>query len=317
MKQLQLNVGLLYKGSSKKKHLWWRCEGSHHCYSMHSDADKARVHVYVLEVIQCLIGVGGKLGLVFVFDGLGCDLACFCFWQCLGELLCLIWLDGFFFWTLEFFWYSGWCLLVTLNGVHRSIVDFSINDWIRRCVQVRAKMNVWENKLMPTMRQSDMLVIVIPSHALSLSVVRRVLMSDFMKSMLNIDIFSRKMRKEAKMVITSFGTLLFWLWWAQTCATCAKWTSALPANCAGCVDWVGFSMEGEFVFLGTEDILDALEFAMDTFAVATQYLGGQSKARCPSLPHLWHVVVFTHLGLKGGFPSFLSGHVMWSWWPFL
>ena len=228
-----------------------------------------------------LIGVTGKIGVVFVFDGLGCDLAGLYFWQCLGELLGLILLDGFFFWTLEFLWCLGCCLLVTLNGVHRSIVDFLTNGWMMRCLQVRAKMNVWMIRLMPAMKQSNMLVIVISLCALSLSLERRILVSDFMKAMRNKDNFSRKVRKDAKMVVTNFGSLLFLLWWAQTCVTGTQWTSALPANCAGCVDWLGLSTEGKFVFLGTEDVLDVPEFTNGYVCHRNTVLGSAIKSKMP------------------------------------
>ena len=87
----------------------------------------------------------------------------------------------------------------------------------------------------------------------------------------------------------------------QTCATCAKWTSALPANCAGCIDGIDSSVREDGAFLGSGGILGALEFVIETFAVATGYLEGQSKARWPNLPHLWHVVECTHSNLEGGF----------------
>ena len=61
------------------------------------------------------------------------------------------------------------------------------------------------------MMQSEMLVIVIPLHAQILSVVSKVLVSDLMKAMLNIDNFSRKVHKDAKMTVISFGSLLFLL----------------------------------------------------------------------------------------------------------
>ena len=58
-----------------------------------------------------------------------------------------------------------------------------------------------------------------------------------------------------------------------------KMNSALPANCAGCIDGVDSSMGGDVAFLDSGGVLGALEFAIETFAVATGYLGGQSKAR--------------------------------------
>ena len=77
-------------------------------------------------------------------------------------------------------------------------------------------------RLMPAMRQLDNSSVVIPSHALNESVVRRVLVSDFMHAMLSREKFSRKARKDARIVVISFGSALLWLCWAHTCATCAK-----------------------------------------------------------------------------------------------
>ena len=77
-------------------------------------------------------------------------------------------------------------------------------------------------RLMPAMRQLDSLSIVIPPHALNESVVRRVLVSDFMHAMLSREQLSRKARKGARIVVISFGSALLWLCWAHTCATCVK-----------------------------------------------------------------------------------------------
>ena len=51
----------------------------------------------------------------------------------------------------------------------------------------------------------------------------------------------------------------------------------MPANCVGCIDGVDLSMGGDIAFLGRGGILGALEFAMETFAVATGYLGGSQR----------------------------------------
>ena len=77
-------------------------------------------------------------------------------------------------------------------------------------------------RLMPAMRQLDSLGIVIPSQALKESVVRRVLVSDFMHAMLSREQVSRKARKDARMVVISFGRALMWLCWAHTCTMWAK-----------------------------------------------------------------------------------------------
>ena len=64
---------------------------------------------------------------------------------------------------------------------------------------------------MPAMRQSEMLVIAIPLHARILSVVSKVLVIDLIRAILNIDNFSKKVCKDSKMVVASFGSLLFLL----------------------------------------------------------------------------------------------------------
>ena len=77
-------------------------------------------------------------------------------------------------------------------------------------------------RLMPAMRQLDNLRIVIPSQALKESVVRRVLVSDFMHAMLSREQVSRKARKDARIVVISFGSALLWLCLAHTYTIWAK-----------------------------------------------------------------------------------------------
>ena len=77
-------------------------------------------------------------------------------------------------------------------------------------------------RLMPAMGQFHNLSIVIPSHALNESVVRRVLVNDFMHAMLSREQLSRKARKDTRIVVIIFGSGLLWLCWAHICTTWAK-----------------------------------------------------------------------------------------------
>ena len=77
-------------------------------------------------------------------------------------------------------------------------------------------------RLMPAMMQLDNLGNVIPSQTLKESVVRRILVSDFMHAMLSREQVSRKARKDVRIVVISFGSALVWLCWAHTCTMWTK-----------------------------------------------------------------------------------------------